>query len=242
MSISRQEERAVRDIGRRALEKAATAGSDKQAKGVSRMFATVTRVGGDGTLDVDSGSAAHPQQMLGLRMTSSCYGVQVGNRVVVDTYAHVSVVTGILANSDSAPYVTSEALLVSAEETTAPSGAAYASIRLSINNSTGRCPVTLGGDGTSFSVTRSGIYLACIKGIVRSVAAGDLCHVSLLEDGNTGPRVNVQDNVNGEWAMLSGSEAMRLEAGRTFRLGYACEQGGGSVCNTATLTLVYLGA
>lgn len=105
MSISRQEERAVRDIGRRALEKAATAGSDKQAKGVSRMFATVTRVGGDGTLDVDSGSAAHPQQMLGLRMTSACYGVQVGNRVIVDTYAHVSVVTGILANSDSAPYV-----------------------------------------------------------------------------------------------------------------------------------------
>ena len=131
---------------------------------------------------------------------------------------------------------------MSVGETTAPSGAAYASIKLSINSSTGRCPVTLGGDGTSFSVTRSGIYLACIKGIVRSVAAGDLCHVSLLEDGNTGPRVNVQDNVNGEWAMLSGSEAMRLEAGRTFRLGYACEQGGGSICNNVTLTLVYLGA
>ena len=37
----------------------------------------------------------------GLRMTVACSGAQVGDRVIVDTYAHVSVVTGILANADN---------------------------------------------------------------------------------------------------------------------------------------------
>lgn len=169
----------------------------------------------------------------------SLIGISVYGSDEPPTYWSFSQLADVLNN---APYVTSEALLVAVEETTAPDGSAYASIRLSISSSTAYCPVTLGSDGTSFSVRRSGIYLACVKGVVRSVVAGDLCHVSLLEDGDTAPRVNVQDNVNGEWAMLSGSEAMRMEVGRTFRLGYACEQGGGSLCSAATLTLVYLGA
>lgn len=169
----------------------------------------------------------------------SLIGVSVYGSDSPPTYWSLSRLADVM---NSAPYVTSEALLVSVGETTAPVGGAYASIGLAISSSTAYCPVTLGGDGTSFSVTRSGMYLACIKGVVRSVAAGDLCHVSLLEDGQAGPRVNVQDNVNGDWAMLSGSEAMRLEAGRTFRIGYACEQGGGSMCSAVTITLVYLGA
>ena len=243
MSISRQEERAVRDIGRRALEKAATAGSDKQAKGVSRMFATVTRVGGDGPLDVDLGSAAHPQQMLGLRMTSACYGVQVGNRVIVDTYAHVSVVTGILANSDSAPYVTSSASFVTDGPVTAPNDGAWAWATLTQFVSTATPPAALSSDRTSLRVARAGLYLVTTKGVVYDAAPGDLVHLSLLQDGQGDPRVNVQAAVQSNWDQVSGSEVVRLEPSQVLRLGYRCEQGGGSKVNSgATLCLTYLGA
>lgn len=102
--VPRNEERAVRDIGRTALEKAAKAALDTVPPGISRRFATVTRLYGNGTCDVDMGSASSPQPMLGLRMTAGCMGVSVGSRVIVDTVSHVSLVTGVLAN-DNLPYV-----------------------------------------------------------------------------------------------------------------------------------------
>lgn len=102
--VSRNEERAVRDMGRTALEKAAKAALDTVPPGISRRFATVTKLYGNGTCDVDMGSATSPQPMLGLRMTAGCMGVSVGARVIVDTVSHVSLVTGVLAN-DNLPYV-----------------------------------------------------------------------------------------------------------------------------------------
>lgn len=102
--VSRNEERAVRDMGRTALEKAAKAALDTVPPGISRRFATVTKLYGNGTCDVDMGSATSPQPMLGLRMTAGCMGVSVGSRVIVDTVSHVSLVTGVLA-SDNLPYV-----------------------------------------------------------------------------------------------------------------------------------------
>ncbi len=104
--VSRNEERAVRDMGRTALEKAAKAALDTVPPGISRRFATVTKLYGNGTCDVDMGSASIPQPMLGLRMTAGCMGVSVGSRVIVDTVSHVSLVTGVLAN-DNLPYVSS---------------------------------------------------------------------------------------------------------------------------------------
>ena len=47
----------------------------------------------------------------GLRMTVACSGAQVGDRVIVDTYAHVSVVTGILANADNTHYGSSASFM-----------------------------------------------------------------------------------------------------------------------------------
>lgn len=102
--VSRNEERAVRDMGRTALEKAAKAALDTVPPGISRRFATVTKLYGNGTCDVDMGSATSPQPLLGLRMTAGCMGVSVGARVIVDTVSHVSLVTGVLAN-DNLPYV-----------------------------------------------------------------------------------------------------------------------------------------
>ena len=104
--VSRNEERAVRDMGRTALEKAAKSALDTVPPGISRRFATVTKLYGNGTCDVDMGSASSPQPMLGLRMTAGCMGVSVGSRVIVDTVSHVSLVTGVLAN-DNLPYVRS---------------------------------------------------------------------------------------------------------------------------------------
>ena len=112
MDLARDEETRVRNLGRLALEKAAKAGASKAgSNGISRTFATVSRVNGDGTIDVSMGDYTDVNGVTsecilrGLRMTVACSSAQVGDRVIVDTYAHVSVVTGILANADNAHYV-----------------------------------------------------------------------------------------------------------------------------------------
>ncbi len=108
MDLTRDEETRVRNLGRLALEKAARAGASKAgSNGISRTFATVSRVNGDGTIDVSMGDYTDVNGVTsecilrGLRMTVACASAQVGDRVIVDTYAHVSVVTGILANADN---------------------------------------------------------------------------------------------------------------------------------------------
>lgn len=98
--VSRNEERTVRDMGRTALEKAAKAALDTVPPGISRRFATVTKLYGNGTCDVDMGSSSSPQPMLGLRMTGGCAGVSTGSRVIVDTVSHVSLVTGVIATNN----------------------------------------------------------------------------------------------------------------------------------------------
>lgn len=111
MALTRDEETRVRNLGRLALEKAASAGAAKAANGISREFATVSKVNGDGTLDVSMGEYTDVNGktseciLRGLRMTVGCASAQVGDRVIVDTYAHISVITGILANADNAHYV-----------------------------------------------------------------------------------------------------------------------------------------
>jgi hypothetical protein len=112
MDLARDEETRVRNLGRLALEKAAKAGASKAgSNGISRTFATVSRVNGDGTIDVSMGDYTDVNGVTsecilrGLRMTVACSSAQVGDRVIVDTYAHVSVVTGILANADNTHYV-----------------------------------------------------------------------------------------------------------------------------------------
>lgn len=113
MDLARDEETRVRNLGRLALERAAKAGASMAANsgGISRTFATVSRVNGDGTIDVSMGDYTDVNGVTsecilrGLRMTVACSSAQVGDRVIVDTYAHVSVVTGILANADNTHYV-----------------------------------------------------------------------------------------------------------------------------------------
>lgn len=118
MDLARDEETRVRNLGRLALERAAKAGASMAANsgGISRTFATVSRVNGDGTIDVSMGDYTDVNGVTsecilrGLRMTVACSSAQVGDRVIVDTYAHVSVVTGILANADNTHYVNVKAV------------------------------------------------------------------------------------------------------------------------------------
>lgn len=97
-------ERATLDmaaqIGRDAAKRAGKAGRDSQNPGISRREATVTAVNGDGTVDVNYGSEASPKILNGIRMTSACYGVRVGDRVILDTLGHISYVTGILVHDN----------------------------------------------------------------------------------------------------------------------------------------------
>lgn len=92
-------------MARQIAEAAARIARDSAPSGMARREATVTRVGADGTLDVNMGSDDRPQNLLGLRMTTACAGVSVGSRVLVETLANVSYVTGVLANAGNVPHL-----------------------------------------------------------------------------------------------------------------------------------------
>lgn len=72
--------------------------SSSKPKGTSMSFGTVQSVGSDGKLSVtvDGGT------LEGVPMLTGCEGVSEGDRVVLMTYGHLSVVMGVLAGSDYA--------------------------------------------------------------------------------------------------------------------------------------------
>ena len=57
----------------------------------------VNETGADVRLDVD----LHGGTLYGLPMTTACKGVAVGDRVIVQTYGHLSTVTGVIAHDNS---------------------------------------------------------------------------------------------------------------------------------------------
>ena len=108
MSTSDHEVNMMRELGRKAAVSLARAPERMGGtQGVAREFARVTKVYSDGRVDVDKGSAAYPMPMLGIRTTTACLAVEVGDTVVVDTYAHVPVATGVMATADNRHYVKS---------------------------------------------------------------------------------------------------------------------------------------
>lgn len=95
--MQRSDERALRDMGREAMYSASRAASGSAPVGIIRSVMTVKRVNGDGTLDLDMGSAARSLPLAGIRMTTCCSGVKAGDRVLVDTFGHRTYVVGVLA-------------------------------------------------------------------------------------------------------------------------------------------------
>lgn len=75
---------------------ASLAGRREAPTPIRRDFARVAEVREDGTLDVDFGASESPMPLRGVPVTSACDSVAAGDRVVVDTYAHVPLATAVL--------------------------------------------------------------------------------------------------------------------------------------------------
>lgn len=103
--LSRSDSNQMRTLGRGAAETVARIARDAARDvGVSRDFATVTKVGRDGTVEVNFGTSSAPMNVGAIRTTVDCASVNVGDVVVVDTYAHVPLVTGIVSTANNSPW------------------------------------------------------------------------------------------------------------------------------------------
>ena len=83
------------------LGQQAVSGMQNPVSTLTRRFGTVVAVGTMGTLDVQVANASGDNVLRGLQMTTACRGAAVGDRCIVETYAHISVVTGIIAHDNS---------------------------------------------------------------------------------------------------------------------------------------------
>lgn len=96
--LSREESNRMRSIGRdTAARIAKIAETAARSYGMSRSFATVSKVNSDGTVEVDFGDSSHAMNAGSIRTTVDCAGVRVGDVVVVDTFSYVPLVTGIVS-------------------------------------------------------------------------------------------------------------------------------------------------
>ena len=104
--LSRGDALAMRDTGRRAMEQVARVAREAASQaGISRTFARVSKVNDDGTLQLELGSDLHPMPLYAVRMTTACAAAQPGDTVVVDTYAHVPLATGVVRTAGSAAHL-----------------------------------------------------------------------------------------------------------------------------------------
>ena len=72
----------------------------RQNNGVNISYGTVKAVNvGSGTVSLNV--YVHGGTLYGLPMTTSCKGVKVGDRVMVETYGNLSTVTGVIARDNS---------------------------------------------------------------------------------------------------------------------------------------------
>lgn len=96
--LSREESNRMRSIGRETAARIAKiAETAARSYGMSRSFATVTKANADGTVEVNFGNSSHEMGVGAIRTTTACAGVKVGDVVVVDTFAYVPLVTGIVS-------------------------------------------------------------------------------------------------------------------------------------------------
>lgn len=103
--LSMAESNQMRSLGRDTARKvAAIAREAAMEVGMSRDFATVTKVNQDGTVEVNFGSPSHEMSVGAVRTTVDCASANVGDVVVVDTYAHVPLVTGIVSSGANSPW------------------------------------------------------------------------------------------------------------------------------------------
>lgn len=119
--LSRDESRKMRDIGRQAMSQVVgVALKQAVSHDLLRTFAVVSKVNGDGTVDLECGSEETPMPLNGVRLTLGCSTVQVGDTVVVDTYDHSPLVVSVLySNASSGHTVASKPAVDKASEAAA---------------------------------------------------------------------------------------------------------------------------
>lgn len=119
--LSRDESRQMRDIGRQAMSQVVgVALKQAVSHDLLRTFAVVSKVNGDGTVDLECGSEETPMPLNGVRLTLGCSTVEVGDTVVVDTYDHSPLVVSVLySNASSGHTVASKPAVDKASEAAA---------------------------------------------------------------------------------------------------------------------------
>lgn len=119
--LSRDESRQMRDIGRQAMSQVVgVALKQAVSHDLLRTFAVVSKVNGDGTVDLECGSEETPMPLNGVRLTLGCSTVEVGDTVVVDTYDHSPLIVSVLySNASSGHTVASKPAVDRANEAAA---------------------------------------------------------------------------------------------------------------------------
>ena len=141
--LSREESNRMRSIGRETAARIARiAETAARSYGMSRSFATVTKVNSDGTVEVDFGNSSHAMSVGSIRTTTDCAGVRVGDVVVVDTFAYVPLVTGVVSTGKNG------VLPVSSGGTGQTSLQATRNA-MGLGNTTGALPISNGGTGAT---------------------------------------------------------------------------------------------
>lgn len=141
--LSREESNRMRSIGRETAARIARiAETAARSYGMSRSFATVSKVNSDGTVEVNFGNAAHAMNVGSVRTTTDCACVKVGDVVVVDTFAYVPLVTGIVSTGKNG-------VLPVSHGGTGATSAAGARNALGLGNTTGALPIANGGTGAT---------------------------------------------------------------------------------------------
>ena len=141
--LSREESNRMRSIGRETAARIARiAETAARSYGMSRSFATVSKVNSDGTVEVDFGDSSHAMNAGSIRTTVDCAGVRVGDVVVVDTFSHVPLVTGIVSTGKNG-------VLPVSHGGTGATTAAGARNAMGLGNTTGALPVANGGTGAT---------------------------------------------------------------------------------------------
>ena len=141
--LSREESNRMRSIGRETAARIARiAETAARSYGMSRSFATVSKVNSDGTVEVDFGNSSHAMNAGSIRTTVDCAGVKVGDVVVVDTFSYVPLVTGIVSTGKNG-------VLPVSHGGTGATTAAGARNAMGLGNTTGALPVANGGTGAT---------------------------------------------------------------------------------------------
>jgi hypothetical protein len=159
--LSREESNRMRSIGRETAARIARiAETAARSYGMSRSFATVSKVNSDGTVEVDFGNSSHAMNTGSIRTTVDCAGVRVGDVVVVDTFSYVPLVTGIVSTGKNGVLTVSHGGTGANSASAAFKNLSGYALELGTNNTVDTWVPVLGGNANSGKIVHRDIPTA----------------------------------------------------------------------------------